>query len=357
MSILSLLVVLFVVCGVWIGLLKRSLKKLSCTRAFSKTVVTEGDEGELVEVVRNDSPCTIPWLRLESRTSPHLQLGRQSNVRISGEQFYTSLFTLMPYQQVRRRHKVRFLRRGAYDLGSASLTSGDLLGIYHFQRLHQESAPVLVYPRLLDPEDVPAPLSRMMGDFISRRHLLQDPFLVRGIRPYQPGDPVRDIHWMATARTAETQVLVRDYTVETRLLVVLNVQNEDQQWGNHMPEQHLQAMEDAIRLAATLCVQALREGLHAGFAANMPLGDSRQSVCLLPAGGSAQEEELLSAFARLNVVRTENILPILSSLEACQGLDILLLSRYESESLRTALDKLTAAGNRTYLYPWGGEEV
>ena len=150
---------------------------------------------------------------------------------------------------------------------------------------------------------------------------------------------------------------MRDYTVETRLLVVLNVQNEDQQWGKHMPEQHLQAVEGAIHLAATLCVQALRLGLHAGFAANMPLGDSKDSICMLPAGGSAQEDELLNAFARLSMVRAENILPFLSGLEGQQGLDILLLSRYESESLHMALEKLAAAGNRTQLYLWGGEEV
>lgn len=354
MSIFTFFAVLCLVCGVWILTVKRGLKKLSCSRAFSRTTVTEGDEGELVEIVRNDSPYTIPWLRVESRISPKLLLGRQDNVHVSGEQFYCSLFTLMPYQQIRRRHRVRFLRRGSYDLGSASLTAGDILGMYRFQRTQQLHVPVLVYPRPLDPDAVPLPVSQVMGEVVCRQHLLQDPFLVRGIRAYQPGDPVRDIHWMATARTGQTQVLVHDHTAQPRLMVVLNMQNDDLQWGRILPEQDAEAVEYGIRLAATACLQALRQGLSVGFAANMPMDDTKNSTLLLPAGGSAQEEEILSVLARLTVVRTENILNLLAGLKAHTGLDILILSPYDSESLRQAMKQLETGGNRAFLYVMEG---
>lgn len=350
MSILSFFMILGIIYCVWTRTIKRGLKRLSCHREFSRTLVTEGEEAELVEVVRNDSPYTIPWLRVESRSSPHLQLGKQENLHMGGEQYYCSLFTLMPYQQIRRRHKVKFLRRGAYDLGSASLTSGDLLGVFRYQRTQKLSVPVTVYPRLLSPEEIPTPLSYMMGDAVCRQHLLPDPFLVRGIRPYLPGDPVRDIHWAATARTTQAQVRVRDYTNQTRLLVVLNVQNQELLWSNVLPQQDAEAMEYAISLAATVCVQALRGGSAAGFAANMPMDTGKQSTILMPAGGSVQEDNILSAMAHLNVMRTENIQNLLEKLGNETGLDILLLSRYDCESLRSALEKLEQTGNRTYLY-------
>ena len=248
---------------VWIG-----LKSLSCSRAFSKSFLFEGEECELIETVRNDRPVIIPWLRLESRISPYLRLGRQENLNIDGEMYYCSLFTLFPYQQIRRRHRVRFLRRGAYDLGNASLTVGDVLGLRQKQRSQNLSAPILVFPRLLDPEEIPAPISRMTGERAFRRQLLQDPFLVRGIRPYQPGDPIRDIHWPATARTGETQVRIHDYTAQTRLLVALNVQQKDLQWQDVLPDEQELEVEYGISLAATVCIQALRNGNAAGFAAN-----------------------------------------------------------------------------------------
>ena len=350
MNILVYLFVLVVVYMLWGLTIRLGLNKLSCTRAFSKPAVFAGETGELVEVVRNDRPFIIPWLRVESQISPHIRLGRQDNLRVSGDMYYCSLFTLMPYQQIRRRHKVLFLHRGAYDLGNASLTAGDVLGFYRSQRTQSLHVPVLVYPQLLSDDEVEAPMSRVMGELVRRRQLLQDPFLVRGIRPYTPGDPVRDIHWPATARTGEVQVRVRDYTARTRLLVVLNMQNDDLQWKDNLPAHDIDAVEYGISMAATLCVRALRDGLAAGLAANMPMKDKpSESTLLLPADDAAREEEILAAFARLTVTRSQNFPAFLESLTAYSGLDILILSRYDSESIQAQMQQLRRSGNQVSL--------
>ena len=354
MSILIFLAALFLLYSAWSATIHIGLKSLSCTRSFSRPAVFAGEEGELIEVVRNDRPFIIPWLRIESRISPYLRLGSRENLHVSGDMYYCSLFTLMPYQQIRRRHRVKFLHRGAYNLGNASLTARDMLGMFRPQRSQMLDAPVLVYPRLLEREEIPAPLSRMMGELVRRRQLLQDPFLSRGIRPYRPGDPVRDIHWPATARTGETQVRVRDYSAQTRLLVVLNVQREDIQWQDRLPEQEEPIMEYAISLSASLCIDALCSGLSAGFAANMPLDGSRDPTLLLPEQGAAREEELLSAFARLDILRVQNFPAFLDSLTAYSGLDILVLSRYDSGSIRSAVDSLRRCGNQVAFHQLPG---
>lgn len=354
MNILIYLLVLLVIYWAWSLTVKFGLRRLRCTRVFSCPAFFQGEEGELIEVVRNDRPFIIPWLRVESRISPHLRLGRQDNLYVSGEMYYCSLFTLMPYQQIRRRHRVKFLHRGAYDLGNASLTAGDMLGLIRCQRTQELQVPVLVYPRLLEQEELPAPMYRLLGELVCRQQLLRDPFLVRGIRPYQPGDPVRDIHWPATARTGDVQVRIHDFTTRTQLLVVLNVQREDLQWHNHLPEQDEAAIEYGICLAATLCVRALRGGIAAGFAANMPRAGSQGTTLLLPADGSAREEVLLAAFARLNILRTQNFPAFLETLTAYSGLDMLILSRYHSESIETALQQLRQRGNQVTLHLFQG---
>ena len=145
------------------------LRGLTCTRAFSRQAVFEGEEAEMIEVVRNDRPVIIPWLRVESRISPYLRLGRQDNLHVSEEMYYCSLFTLMPYQQILRRHRVRFLHRGYYDLGNASLTAGDVLGLYQCSREQEMKVPVTVYPRLLGEDEVPEPLSRLLGETAAPR--------------------------------------------------------------------------------------------------------------------------------------------------------------------------------------------
>ena len=358
MSVLVLLVALVgVYCLLGWLLVKFGLRGLQCSRAFSRVAVFEGEEGEMIEIVRNDRPMIVPWLRVESHISPHLQLGRtkasqadQENLHVSGSRYYCSLFTLMPYQQIRRRHRVKFLHRGEYDLGNASLSVGDLLGFFTATREQQMHVPVMVFPRLLDEKELSQPLSLLLGEALSKRPLLTDPFLVRGIRDYVPGDPVRDIHWPATARMGTAQVRVFDHTARMKLMVILNVQRKDAQWGDHLMEYEEGEIEHGISVAATMCVRALRGGLAAGFAANMPFGEENESVIMMPDGGAAREEELLTAFARLTVRRTLAFPLFLDTLTDITDMDVLVLSCYDSPSVQEGIEKLRRQGNQVTLH-------
>ena len=75
MNALLILLVLLVVQLLFDLILRRfALKGLQCSRRFSVPCAFEGDSVEVIEVVRNDRPLFVPWLRLESRISPHLRL-------------------------------------------------------------------------------------------------------------------------------------------------------------------------------------------------------------------------------------------------------------------------------------------
>ncbi|MBE5774023.1 MAG: DUF58 domain-containing protein [Clostridiales bacterium] len=350
MNILIVVLVFFLLCiGYGKILEKFGLHGLACTRAFSARSFFEGEEGELVEVISNDRPVLIPWLRVESRISHHLRFGRQENLDISGSIYHKSLFILMPYQRITRRHRVKFAHRGAFDIGNATLTVGDVSGMFQCTRTQRFNAPVLVYPRILEDEDLPMPLSRLIGEAIVQRQLLRDPFLVNNIRAYLPGDPVRDIHWPATARTGELHVRVHDFSAQTRLMVVINAQIKENQWADLMNYEQ-DAIEHEISVAATLCLKALRCGLTAGFCSNMRLDDREESVVMLPSGGEAREEELLTAFAHLNVSRTLHFNTFLETLYALSGLDFVVLSCYDSPAIQARLEGLRQRGNTVNFF-------
>jgi len=116
-------------------------------------------------------------------------------------------------------------------------------------------------------------------------------------------------------------------------------------------------VENGIRLAASLCVYALRAGLSAGFASNMPLGESKDCTLLLPAPGSAREEELLTAFARQTIRCVRRFPTLLEDLTAHSGLDVLVLSSYDSESIREGIGNLRRAGNQVTFHLLEGGEV
>ena len=350
MTILIYLGIVVVLCFLQYPFLAWSLRQLRCKRSLSCTTAFAGESGEMIEVVGNHSPFIIPWLRLESYLSPYLKLGKQDSVQSLHETFYASLFTLMPYQQIRRTHHIRFLRRGVYELGSASLTSGDILNVFRFGLSLEDSVQVLVFPRLLDADQIPPVLSQQMGELSRRRQLMEDPFLVRGIRAYQPGDPFRDIHWPATARVGQAQLRLHDYSARTRLLVVLNVQGEDMQWQDKLEDRMEETMEYALSLAATECMQALDSGLCAGFAANTSTQDDRETTLMLPSDGSAVREAILTTLARLHTTRHQHFPHFLKELGVHSGLDILVLSCYGNEEIRQACQALAGRGTRVTLH-------
>lgn len=326
-----------------------ALRGLRYTRHFAQKTAYEGDRTELVEILRNDRPLYLPWVRSESRISPYLRFGRQENLQVSGERYHKSVFFLRPYQQLTRRHKVTLLHRGVYDAGNVALTAGDLVGTNTKSVQLYTPARIEVYPRLLGEDEIPLPVSRMQGEIITRRRLLQDPFLMNGIRPYQMGDNRRDIHWAATARMNSLQVKTHDYTADTRLLCVLNCQMSETQWADLMDyEQDL--IEYAISLAATVCLWGLHQGMAAGFAANMPLEENGDCALLLPALHASREEELLSAFAHIRVSRARNFLSYLEDLSFLEDTDILLLTAYTTPDMEDRIQRLRDRGNTVTVH-------
>ncbi len=327
-------------------LIRRSaLPRIRYKRYFSAREAFEGDEIELIEVIRNDRFLLIPWLRAETKVSPNLRFGRQENLDIRATAYHKSVFLLMPFQQVTRRHRVTLMRRGQYDLGHVALTVGDLMSLgLDTAELAFPDAVINVYPRLLSPDAVPLPISKLQGDLVVRRHLIADPFLVNGIRPYQIGDNRRDIHWGATARTGQMQVKTHDYTADTRLMIVLNGQMRPDQWGELM-DYETDVIERGLSLAATAAARALSCGVPVGFAANLPFLEEKECARLSPAWHAARLEEMLLALSRIRIVRVRRFPTLLDDLTALRDTDFLILSPYLDAEIEEKADALKQAGN------------
>ena len=54
------------------------------------------------------------------------------------------------------------------------------------------------------------PSRKWQGDVLVKRWIMPDPFLVGGLREYRAGDPMRSVHWGASARTGRMQVKTYD---------------------------------------------------------------------------------------------------------------------------------------------------
>jgi len=357
MSALVLLVVfaaLIFLQGLLVG--KFALRGLTYERRFSETSATEGDEVRMIEVIRNRKFLPVPWVKAESHISPHLKFKSDKDVQISGERYHKSVFYLKPFHQITRTHRVTLSKRGYYRAGSVSVQAGDLFGLHAPRMQVDTGAAIEVYPRLLSPEDIPFPSTRWQGDLLVKRWIIPDPIWVSGVRPYRAGDERKDIHWRATARAGALQVKEHEKTADPKMFVIINAQMSENQWGDLM-EYEQQVVEYMISLTATLCIMALRGGVEAGFAINVPVDEEDEPALLLPSKSSAREGELLSAMAHLSIKRTRTILKVLDDLCACTGMDMLLLSVYDSELLQKKMEMLRRSGNTVALQLIGKQEA
>ncbi len=120
--------------------------------------------------------------------------------------------------------------------------------------------PLAVGPRPVEAAQPLPDLFRSWGDGEPRPSHTGD--VVRGVRPYVPGDPVHRIHWRATARTGDLVVKEVDETGAPRLTIALDL------GGGGMAGE---------RAAGRVAWYAL-EGLRRGYAVVVLATERRQTV-------------------------------------------------------------------------------
>ena len=332
---------------------RHGLDRVEYERRFSKKRVFAGDELEMVEVLVNDKLTPLPWVRIESRMSQNLRFGKQENLDIDMDRFHKSMFFMGPYKRITRRHTVTAVQRGYYDCRTVSLSVGDLLGLATKTRDVQCEARLIVYPRLTLPKDMPTQALEWQGDVSVKRWIDPDPVLVNGIREYTPGDPRKDVHWPATARTGQLMVKIRDYTVTPRLLILLNAQITGFLWGNMEPRD-IQYLENGVSLAAALANWGYSHGMDVGFRSSggNSLSDvAGEYVSVDPAAGNL--DRVLEAMALLVIKKQVDFTKLMDNEidRRTTGMDILCISAYWGDELENRASQLRRMGNSVTFVP------
>jgi len=338
---------------------KRALARVGYERYFSAESCFEGDEVQLIERISNRKLLPVPWLRLEALMHIGLRFERQHNLSINSGEFYQShqsFFSLLPYTQIVRRHQIRCIRRGCYDLSSATMTSGDLIGMSPVVKRLSLNCRLLVYPRPVALEAIPLPSHSWLGDLIVKRWIVDDPFLVAGVREYRYGDSLNRINWKATARSGGLQVRQHDFTADHRLMICLNIDNDEKQW-DAVTDPGL--IEQGIAYAAEIGRYVLGQGVPTGFGCNGLLTDGgREPVRISAQSGSAQLTALYETMAMLLLERsvTFDDFLALEAEQSGQATDYLLITAYVDAKMQRQIDKLRELGHAVELLMLRREE-
>jgi uncharacterized protein (DUF58 family) len=247
---------------------------------------------------------------------------------------------------------VRCLSRGAYRFGPAQIEAGDPFGFYRTTGTIAQRTSLIVYPRLLPLEELGLPPRHPLGD-LRARQLIRDPLRITGVRDYHPEDPLKDIHWTATARSGSLQTRIYETTTALELAIFLDLDTFERYWEGIDEEQ----VERLISAAATVAKAGMEDGYAVGLYANGAPAEFEQLVRLPPSRSPAQLERIMETLARLTPI---SITPIARVLRLATGslpwgATALLISAIAPEGTRAALMRQREHG-RTVAWLYLGED-
>jgi uncharacterized protein (DUF58 family) len=155
--------------------------------------------------------------------------------------------------------------RGGWTAAPARVLVTDPWGLVERETEGPTPEPVVVLPALLPVRRLELPAAAPLAELADQRALTTDPNAIVGVRPYQPGDPLRSIHWPATAATG---TLVRRETERAwarDLVVVLDLDRDGWAPGEEHPA------DVAVTVAASLLVDAILGARQpAGLVVSLP---------------------------------------------------------------------------------------
>ncbi len=211
---------------------------------------------------------------------------------------------LGPGQSIECEAQVWPTRRGTVSLESIRVWSTFPIGIAKKSiTQHVEPDEVVIRPLVVAIRDAllrKADGSSRSGRQPSRRSGQGDEFF--SLREYQPGDPIRQIAWRATARTGQVLVTQPASPVPDRLRVVVQLNPALNPAAENQTENHIEnhtenhaENERAIALAASIISRAARDATMVGLCVPQFALDHH------PGSGRRSADHLLDELGRLDL--------------------------------------------------------
>ncbi len=192
-SVVLIIVISYVYLRVLVWALEYSEDSLagSCER---------GTQIEFVVNFKNKSP--LVFVRLE----PYFYIGD-----LFGEvdALIPTSMVLMPFEERDFRFNTQFDHIGTYSAGVKKIVISDLLGLFTHTIDNTKRHEVKVLPRLFHLANVQLSNVSVKESRKAFRPVVTDDLDYAGVREYEPGDPLKTIHWKLSSRNPEENYFTR----------------------------------------------------------------------------------------------------------------------------------------------------
>jgi len=273
---------------------KNQASAIDLVRRRVGSVLVAGDPLREEFELKNDSILPLLWAEfVDDSTLPDYQVGRI--VACEGRNFY------------RWHSEVVCKQRGLFRLGPHYLRLQDPLALFTVTIINRKEEVVLIYPRVVQLPPIQMPRGDSQGGDKQRRPMLGN-LPAATISDYQPGDSLRYVHWVSTARRG--RMMVKDLEIEPsgNIWLVLDLDRAVQQG-----EGQSGTLEQGIVIAASMAAELLS-------------GRNQRALGLLAYGADKSEVGHYKVVQVLPGVSSAHIWPILSALAPVAEGDLPLAS-------------------------------
>ncbi|MBI2724435.1 MAG: DUF58 domain-containing protein [Chloroflexi bacterium] len=343
-------------CGAALLWSRWSLRRLSYERVLAEDRAFQGDILTGAVRLTNRKPVPVPWISVRDHIPEAIAPDGDSDLA-TGTQPHLMLLdwqtSVRAHQRVSRSFRLQARERGLYQLGPATLDSGDPFGLFAEQRVETRPTKVIVYPRIVPVDELRLPLRRPFGERAGGMPLFEDPGRIRGLREYQPGDSLRRVDWKATARMGALQSRTYDPTSSQHLLICLNTQTMTLAWAGYIPE----LLERGITVAASLARDAYDHRQGAGLLASSSVPGAASAVRIPPGRRPEQYIVMLEALATVTAFVLEPLADILDGEEHAlgAGATLAVVTAVMGEALAATLQRLARRGHPVVVLSTSGD--
>jgi len=340
MAVFSVVLILLLL--IWLqDMLYKTLwnKGIVCDLRFSEKTVTEGSKLELIETLSNAKILPLPWIALKFQVSRSLVFDGAKE-KVSDDYYRNDMFAVLSYRKITRRLPFTCSRRGFYRIKSIDVLSGNILQNRKLITHMGSSAALTVYPKLIPVDERLIPYKNLLGEVITRRFILPDPFEFRGIREYQSYDSFRSINFKATAKTGELMVNINEYTASRQVVVLLNLEPYAEFTSHTL-------YELSIRLAASLSEYAIDRGMRLRFITNGKDVETGYAADIAGGAGESHFANILEVLARIDLEQKPGtIAAVIREIAILDETDsvFVLVSPHNNAVLLDSFSALRAAG-------------
>ena len=236
-------------------------EELEVNVKFLEEAVVEGMDSELTETIANRKWMFLPVLQVGFETHKNLQFGQEENVSVSDLCYKRDVFSVGGYQKITRTIPFHCSKRGFYEIESVDLITRSPLLTEKFHQAAKQNTYIYGYPKLIEDANLKILFQKLMGEISSRKNIYEDPFEFRGIREYQPTDPMSKINWKASAKSENWMVNLYGSTNAQEIIILLDLEDETA-W------KYDDIHEEQIRLTATLIKYFTEAGIPVGLKTN-----------------------------------------------------------------------------------------